>query len=67
VATNWIDAAGYSESWSHLAYQIEDMDYSQRLLVAKNQLESYQSSLQDKKQTIDAFMAGILELDSERI
>jgi hypothetical protein len=67
VATNWIDAAGYSESWSHLAYQIEDMDYSQRLLVAKNQLESYQASLQNKKQTIDTFMAGILDLSSERI
>jgi hypothetical protein len=67
VATNWIDAAGYSESWSHLAYQIEDMDYTQRLSVAKNQLESYQASLQSKKQTIDTFMADILDLSSERI
>ena len=67
VATNWIDAAGYSESWSHLAYQIEDMDDTQRLLVAKNQLESYQASLQSKKQTINTFMADILDLSSERI
>lgn len=67
VATNWIDAAGYNDSWSHLAYQIEDMDDTQRLLVAKNQLESYQASLQNRKQTIDTFMAGILDLSSERI
>jgi hypothetical protein len=67
VATNWIDAAGYSESWSHLAYQIEDMDDTQRLLVAKNQLESYQASLQSKKQTINTFMEDILDLSSERI
>jgi hypothetical protein len=67
VATNWIDAADYSDSWSYLAYQIEDMDSTQRLLVAKNQLESYQASIQNKKQTIDTFMASILELSSERI
>lgn len=67
VATNWIDAAAYSDSWSHLAYQIEDMDYTQRMLLARNQLESYQASLQDKKQTIDAFMSDILDLSSERI
>lgn len=67
VATNWIDATGYSESWSHLAYQIEDMDDAQRLLVAKNQLESYQASLKNKKETVNDFMLTALELDLERI
>lgn len=67
VVTDWMDTSRFSSSWSKLAYQIEDMTDSERAQTAKDQLDSYQASLAPKKQTIEAFMADILELNSERI
>lgn len=67
VVTDWVDTVDYDPSWAHLAYQVEDMSETGRRSVAKDQLESYQTSLKNKNQTIQMFKSTILELDSERI
>jgi len=67
IVTDWTDTSDYHPCWSHLGYQIEDMTSTQRTGVARDQLESYRSSLVSKNQTIQDFKRTILELDSERI
>lgn len=67
IVTDWTDTITYDRCWSHLGYQIEDMPGLQRISVARDQLESYQSSLKNKNHTIEEFKRTILESDSERI
>jgi hypothetical protein len=43
------------------------MSEADRKRVAADQLDSYQSSLKNKKHTIDSFKTGILDRSLERI
>lgn len=67
VVTDWTDTVSYDPCWSYLAYQIEDMSEPERRGLARDQLETYQTSLKSKNRTIEGFKDTILELDSERI
>jgi hypothetical protein len=67
IVTEWVDTNTFHESWAHLGYQLEDMSEADRKRVAADQLDSYQSSLKNKKHTIDSFKTGILDRSLERI
>jgi hypothetical protein len=67
IVTDWTTIRNFDPSWSHLAYQIEEMSPSERLIVARNQLESYQSSIKSKNQAVNSLKETILDLNLERI
>jgi hypothetical protein len=67
IVTDWTTIRNFDSSWSYLAYQIEEMSPSERLVVAKNQLESYRSSIKSRNQAIDSLRESILDLSLERI
>jgi hypothetical protein len=67
IVTDWTTIRDFDPSWSYLAYQIEEMSPLERLSVAKNQLESYRSSIKTKNQSIDSLREAILDLSLERI
>jgi hypothetical protein len=67
VVTDWVDTSSFHDSWSKLAYQIEDISDLGRIAIAREQLESYKESLKPKNQTIDEFNKHVLDLSSERI
>lgn len=67
IITDWTTIRNFDPSWSYLAYQIEEMSQAERLEVAKNQLESYRSSIKTKNEAIDSLKESILDLRLERI
>ena len=67
IVTDWVATTNFNASWSHLAYQIEDMSSSERLEVAKNQFESYRSAIKTKNEAIEGLKEAILDLSLERI
>lgn len=67
IVTDWTTIRNFDPSWSHLAYQIEEMSPAERLAVAKNQLDSYRSSIKSKNEAIDHLKESILDLRLERI
>jgi len=67
IVTDWATIRNFDPSWSHLAYQIEEMSSSERLAAAKNQLESYRNSIKPKNEAIDSLKESILDLRLERI
>lgn len=67
IVTDWTTIRNFDPSWSYLAYQIEEMSPSERLIVARNQLESYQSSIKSKNQAVNSLKETILDLNLERI
>jgi hypothetical protein len=67
IVTDWTTIRDFDPSWSYLAYQIEEMSPLERLSVARNQLESYRSSIKPKNQSISSLRESILDLSLERI
>jgi hypothetical protein len=67
IVTDWTTIRGFDPSWSHLAYQIEEMSHSERLEVAKTQLQSYRNSIKTKNEAINSLKESILDLRLERI
>lgn len=67
VITLWQESSALHESWSYLAYQIEDMSESERRLVARNQLESYCESVPTKGKIIEEIRQEMVDLPKERI
>lgn len=67
IATLWQESINLNESWGYLPYQIEDMTESERLLVAKNQLESYYSAIPSRSRLIEEIRYEMTNSIKERI
>lgn len=67
IVTDWTTIKGFDPSWSYLAYQIEEMSPSERLVVAEAQLDSYRNSIKTKNEAVTGLKESILDLRLERI
>jgi hypothetical protein len=67
VLTYWQDTANFDQSWSQLAYQVEDMHPTGRVGLAREQYESYRASLLPKLELISHVNTELLESIKERI
>lgn len=67
IVTYWQDTVGFDSSWSQLAYQVEDMHPSTRVGLAREQFESYQSTLLPKLELISYVNTEVLDSTKERI
>lgn len=67
IITSWSEAATLSDSWAHLAYQIEDMSFDQRRSVAQGQLESYLAAVGDRSNVFDKVRTNVIDSAKERV
>jgi hypothetical protein len=66
IVTYWQDTAGFSESWSQLAYQVEDMDQYDRQELARNQFRDYMDALPSTNEVVTMLRKDLLESIQER-
>jgi hypothetical protein len=67
VVTMWQESQNLDHSWAYLAYQIEDMNASERRVVARNQLESYYEAVPSRTRLINELREEMLDSVKERI
>lgn len=67
IVTYWQDTAGFSEAWSQLAYQVEDMDEYDRQELARKQFVDYVDSIPNTNQVVTILQKDLLESIQERI
>jgi len=67
IVTYWQDAHGFSESWSKLAYQVEDMDAFDRQNLAEMQFKDYVDSVPNLHDVINTIKIDLIESSKERI
>jgi hypothetical protein len=65
IATNWQETAGFSEQWSLLAYQIEDMEPYERQDVAFKQRKAYEAAIPTKEQVINTLKNMMVDSQKE--
>lgn len=67
IVTYWQDTAGFSESWSKLAYQVEEMDLKTRQKLSKDQYGSYTYSIPTKTSVLKTLENEVIGLKKEII
>ncbi len=67
IATYWQDTVGFDASWSVLPYQIEDLRELSRRSLARDQYESYQSSITPRMELSSYIRSEVLDSIKERI
>lgn len=67
VITHWQDTAQFSEAWSKLAYQVEDMDAYDRQDLARIQYKDYTDNVPNSDQVVETLRKDLIESTQERI
>lgn len=67
IATYWPATQGFDQSWSMLAYQIEDMTPAQRNSLAIKQRESYLNAVSSADDVLKILKEVMLSSNKERI
>lgn len=67
IITYWQDTASFSEAWSKLAYQVEDMDIYDRQELARVQFIDYIDSVPNTSQVVHRLQNDLIESMQERI
>lgn len=67
VVTYWQDTASFSEAWSQLAYQVEDMDVYDRQELARLQFADYIDNSPTIHQVVHSLQNDLIESTQERI
>jgi hypothetical protein len=67
IVTSWIDSGTIDDSWSILAYQVEDMDQISRDNLAMAQRDSYIASIPTRLELIQTLKQDLLDTNKERI
>lgn len=67
IATYWQDTVKFSDSWSKLAYQIEEMSENDRKKLSKDQYGSYSYSIPTKPSILKTLQNEVVGLKKEII
>jgi hypothetical protein len=67
IVTSWVDSGTIDESWSILAYQVEDMDHISREDLASAQRASYIASIPTRLELIERLKQDLSDTTKERI
>ena len=66
IVTHWQDSWVLDESWSVLAYQVEDMEPYERQDLAERQYRSYYNSVPSKDIVLKELLSSLLDSNQER-
>lgn len=66
IATYWQDTAAFSEQWSWLAYQIEDMEPYERQDVAFKQRKAYEAAIPTREESLNTLQNMMVDFQKER-
>jgi hypothetical protein len=67
IITNWLESSRIGDSWSILAYQVEDMDQISRDELAKSQRDSYITNIPTRLELIERLKQDLMDTNKERI